>query len=164
MDCARRVEEVCARYDFAYYGEWGTIIRGWCAGGTDGAEQINAALRRLRAQGALARLPYYQALLAETLLGAGHSDAAGAVLDAARARAAVHDDRWWLPELWRLDALRHSGMVRDQLLRNAIAVAEQQGSPVLLERAANDLRTPLGLTSRSKSSRPGDSPREGKPR
>ena len=57
----------------------------------------------------MARHPYYLSLLAETLLSAGQADAAGAVLESARAAAAVHDDRWWLPELYRLDARRSRG-------------------------------------------------------
>ena len=39
----------------------------------------------------------------------GQGEAAGVVLDAARTAAAVHQDRWWLPELYRLDAQRQPG-------------------------------------------------------
>ena len=139
LEFARRVQEICARYDFAYYGNWGLILAGWCTGGSDGADQIRDGLRRLRDQGALARQPYYLALLAETLISAGQHDAAGAVLEAARAAAAVHDDRWWVPELWRLDARRHQGPAGEELLRRAIALAERHGSQALLRRATNDL-------------------------
>jgi predicted ATPase len=139
MEFARRVQEICARYDFAYYGNWGLILAGWCTGGDEGAGQIRDGLRRLRDQGALARQPYYLALLAETLLAAGQADAAGAVLESARAAAAVHDDRWWLPELYRLDARRRRGPAAEDLIRRAIALAEQQGSAALVGRAAADL-------------------------
>ena len=114
MEFARRVREICARYEFAYYGNWGLILAGWCTGGTAGADQIRDGLRRLRDQGALARQPYYLSLLAETLLSAGQRDAAGAVLESARAAAAVHDERWWLPELYRLDARRHRGAAAER--------------------------------------------------
>jgi tetratricopeptide (TPR) repeat protein len=139
LEFARRVREICDRYEFAYYGHWGLILAGWCAGGTAGADQIRDGLRRLRDQGALARQPYYLSLLAQTLLSAGQRDAAGAVLESARAAAAVHDERWWLPELYRLDARRHRGAAAADLLRRAITLAEQQGAVVLARRAAEDL-------------------------
>jgi ATP/maltotriose-dependent transcriptional regulator MalT len=94
MEFASRTQEICARYEFAYYGNWGLILAGWCTGGSDGAGQIREGLRRLRDQGALARQPYYLALLAETLISAGQADAAGPVLESAFAAAAAHDDRW----------------------------------------------------------------------
>jgi hypothetical protein len=136
---AERVLEICARYDFAYYGNWGLILAGWCAGGGDGAGRIREGLRRLREQGALARQPYYLGLLAETLIAAGQEHAADAVLDAARAAAAAHDDRWWLPELLRLAARCRRGEARATLLRRAVALAREQGSAALLRRATADL-------------------------
>lgn len=136
---ASRVTEICARYEFAYYGDWGLILGGWCRGGIEGADQIRKGLAKLRDQGAMARQPYYLALLAETLIAAGQSDAARAVLESARSAAAVHDDRWWLPELYRLDAKRSRGPAADRLLRRAIALAKEQGSLALLRRATDDL-------------------------
>jgi predicted ATPase len=140
------VQEICARYDFAYYGNWAPILAGWCTGGQDGAEQIRAGLGQLRDQGAMARHPYYLSLLAETLMSAGQPGAAGAVLESARAAAAVHDDRSWLPELYRLDGLRTPGPAGMDLLGRAVAVAEQQGSQALLRRATEELarRAPAG--------------------
>jgi DNA-binding SARP family transcriptional activator len=136
---ARQVQEICARYDFAYYGNWGLILDGWCQGGTDGAGQIRAGLARLRDQGALARQPYYLGLLADTLLRSGQGDAAGVVLNTARAAAAIHQDRWWLPELYRLDARRQPGPAGTGLLDRAIALAGEHGSRALAARAARDL-------------------------
>ena len=146
LEYARRVQEICARYDFAYYGNWAPILAGWCTGGQDGAEQIRAGLGQLRDQGAMARHPYYLSLLAETLMSAGQPGAAGAVLKSARAAAAVHDDRSWLPELYRLDGLRTPGPAGMDLLGRAVAVAEQQGSQALLRRATEELarRAPAG--------------------
>jgi len=135
---AGRVREICSRYDFAYYGNWGLILGGWSAGGAAGADQIRQGLGHLRDQGALARQPYYLALLAETLLAAGKCDEAGAVLESAQASAAV-SDRWWLPELYRLDARRRRGAAAADLLRRAAGVAGQQGAVALARRAADDL-------------------------
>ena len=138
VEFARRVQEICARYDFGYYGHWGLILGGWCAGGRAGADQIRQGLGRLRDQGALARQPYYLGLLAETLLDAGQPEAAGAVLESARVAAAI-SDRWWLAELYRLDARRHRGAAAAALLRRAADIAEQQGAMALVRRAADDL-------------------------
>ena len=139
LQCVRRLEDLCTRYDFAYYREWATVLQGWFSGGIDGADQIRGAVGRLRKQGALVRHPYYLSLLAETLINVGRTDAAGAVLDAAKAAAAAHEDRWWVPELWRLDARRHPGPRGEGLLRRAIALADEQHSPNLRLRAAADL-------------------------
>jgi predicted ATPase len=138
LEYAERVREICGRYEIAYYGEWGMILAGWCAGGADGAALIRQGLGNLRDQGALARHPYYLALLAETLLSAGQADTAAAVLESARAAAAVHDDRWWLPELYRLSA-RCRGTEPAGALARAVALAEQQGAVALARRAAADL-------------------------
>jgi DNA-binding SARP family transcriptional activator len=139
LESARRAREICDRYEFAYYGHWGQILAGWCAGGTEGARQIREGLRRLRDQGALARQPYYLSLLARTLLSAGQRDAASAVLESARAAAAVHEDRWWLPEIYRLEARQRGGAAAMDLLRRATTLAEQQGAVALARRAAGDL-------------------------
>jgi DNA-binding SARP family transcriptional activator/tetratricopeptide (TPR) repeat protein len=136
---ASRVTEICARYEFAYYDNWGVILGGWCRGGQAGADQIRRGLTRLRDQGSMARQPYYLSLLAETLISAGQDDAAGAVLESARSAAAVHDDRWWLPELYRLDARRSRGPAGERLLRRAAELAEEQGAVALLRRATDDL-------------------------
>ncbi len=136
---ASRVTEICARYEFAYYDNWGLILAGWSRGGQAGADQIRRGLARLRDQGSMARHPYYLSLLAETLISAGQPDAAGAVLESARAAAAVHDDRWWLPELYRLDARRSRGPARERLLRRAAELAQEQGAVALLRRATDDL-------------------------
>ena len=139
LQCVRRLEDLCTRYDFAYYREWATVLQGWFSGGIDGADQIRGAVGRLRKQGALVRHPYYLSLLAETLINVGRTDAAGAVLDAAKAAAAAHEDRWWVPELWRLDARRHPGPRGEGRLRRATALADEQHSPNLRLRAAADL-------------------------
>jgi DNA-binding SARP family transcriptional activator/tetratricopeptide (TPR) repeat protein len=140
LEFATRVREICTRYGFAYYGNWGVILAGWCSGGTDGAEQIREGLGHLRDQGSLVRHPYYLALLAETLLAAGKDDSAGAVLESARVAAEMHADNWWLPELYRLGARRHrDDAAAGDLLRSAIAVAEQHGSVALASRAGADL-------------------------
>jgi hypothetical protein len=52
IEFARRTRDICSRYHFVYYGNWGLILEGWCAGGPEGARQIRDGLSRLREQGA----------------------------------------------------------------------------------------------------------------
>ena len=72
--------------------------------GTPAPRASSEGLAALRAQGAYARQPYYLSLLAETLLDAGETGRAGAVLDDALGAATERDDLWWMPELLRLKA------------------------------------------------------------
>ena len=58
----------------------------------------------LAADGAFARQPYWLALLADLLDGAGARDEARSTLDAAAADARARDDVWWLPEVLRMRA------------------------------------------------------------
>ena len=129
MEFARRVQEICARYDFAYYGNWGLILAGWCAGGP------RAPTRSARAWAACAtraRWPASRTTWAcwrRPCWLAGQPDAAGAVLESARVAAAIHDDRWWLPELYRLDARRHRGAAAAALLRQAVGPSPSSRAP-----------------------------------
>jgi len=133
-DFAERTRQLCARYHFAYYGEWGTIVQGWCLGGHAGIDQINQGLQALRAQGALVRQPYYLGLLADALLRMGNTDQAGATVDAALSAAADHADRWWVPELWRLKSLTCDGDQRAESIGRAMAAADRDGSRALRDR------------------------------
>ncbi len=131
--------EICTRYDFAYYQEWGALLSGWCLGGDSGAARIREALDALQAQGAYARRPYYLSLLAETLLDAGETDRAGAVLADALGAATERDDLWWTPELLRLKARAAEPAQRSDLLQQARSTASWHGSVTLLERIDADL-------------------------
>jgi len=136
---AARTVELCRRYGFAYYGEWAAILSGWCLGGEAGIATIRTGLDHLDDQGAFARRPYYLALLARTLVGAGRGDDASAVLDAAHTAALTRHDLWWLPEVLRLQAGQATGHRRTQLLERAVACAQEQGSTALIHRATADL-------------------------
>ncbi|QJY47105.1 BTAD domain-containing putative transcriptional regulator [Pseudonocardia broussonetiae] len=131
--------ELCRRYGFAYYLHWATMLDGWLTGGEAGAARIEEGLDGLRSLGAHTRMPYWLALLAQTLLGAGRRDAARAVLDAARSSAEQRDDLWWLPEVLRLMAGLESGPTAVGLLRHAVDLAAAQGSRTLHARCCSDL-------------------------
>jgi len=135
---AGRTVELCDRYGFAYYREWGVILHGWAHGGSVGVEAIRDALRSLDEQGAYARRPYYLSLLAQTLVDEGRRDEGAAALDAAHAAAAARHDVWWLPEILRAQAsLGDAALARDRL-RDAHALALRHGSTMLAARIEAD--------------------------
>ncbi len=133
------LHELCRRHDIAYYGEWAVILEGWASGGESGAAGIRRGIDRLQAQGAYARMPYWLALLAETLTGCGRAGAARAVLDAALVAAQERADRWWLPDVMRLRANLDPGRAGVDLLRRAADLADAQSSPALAGRIQADL-------------------------
>jgi hypothetical protein len=139
LELSQEVREFSARYEVAYYQHWGEVLEGWLRGGDEGAALIGEGIRRLRERGVASRLPYYLALLAETLIDAGREAEAAAVLAEARQLAAHHADRWWLPELWRLGARLHPGPDGDGQLERALDVARDHGSASLAVRAGADL-------------------------
>jgi DNA-binding SARP family transcriptional activator len=133
------LRELCRRHDIAYYGEWGMVIEGWATGGESGVTDIRRGIERLQSQGAYARMPYWLALLAETLVSCGHRGAARAALDAALVSAKQRADRWWLPEVMRQRARLEPGPAGVDLLRRAAELADAQSSPALAARARADL-------------------------
>lgn len=138
-DAASELIETCQRYSFGFYGEWGVVVDGWLKGGEAGAELIRQGIDKLRSAGQLARMPYWLYLLADVTGRAGHTDAARAILDAARIEAEQRDERWWLPELLRAGAqlLRTDAAVPQ--LRRAALLAKSQHSRTLQARCEADL-------------------------
>lgn len=138
-ELAASVRAVCDRYGFGFYGEWGRILEGRVTGGARGEALIRQGIDRLRAAHAEVRLPFNRALLAEVLIESERRDEASRVLAEARSLADARGDRWWLAELWRLDAGLHPGPDGEAMLRRAEAIARDQGSRALELRAAIDL-------------------------
>lgn len=125
---------LCRRFDIAYYGQWGEILRGWLVGGPQGTAQIRAGIASLREHDALARMPYWLSLLAGNLSAEGDAKGACAVLDAALATAEQHHDAWWLPEVLRLRAGFAGPHERLAMLQRARVLASAQGSVALLRK------------------------------
>lgn len=138
-DRAAEGRDLCARYGFAYYGDCARVLEGWATGGAAGEVRIRQALDRLRGQHAGARSPFYLALLADVLTGQGRTAEARRVLASARSVAGTHGDRWWLPELWRLEARLLPRGERQPVLAEALRAAREQGSRALELRAATDV-------------------------
>ncbi|MDJ0315117.1 AAA family ATPase [Arthrobacter sp. H35-D1] len=128
---AAELETLCTRYKFAYYGQWGAILRGWLTGSEKGSAIIGTAIRELRAAQALARMPYWQCLLAQTQQECGKTREAGAVLAAAESFAHQNFDVWWLPEVLRQRALLAEPAAAQLLLGRAEKLADEQHNPTL---------------------------------
>ena len=138
-ELATSVRALCDRYGFVYYGDWCRILDGWVTGGARGEALIRQGIDRLRTLHAEARLPFYLSLLAEVLIDSGRPAEASRVLAGARSLAEAHGDRWWLAELWRLDAGLHPGPEGEAMLERAATIAREQGSRALELRAVTDL-------------------------
>jgi DNA-binding SARP family transcriptional activator len=134
------LRELCDRYGFAYYREWGLILDGWSRPDEAGIALARRGIDNLRDQNAFARMPYWLSLLADLLARNGQPIAARASLDAALTAGRAHDDLWWLPEVMRMraayDTEPDTGLAR---LRAAADLAAGHGSVALLRGCQDDL-------------------------
>jgi tetratricopeptide (TPR) repeat protein len=133
------LRELCDRYGFAYYGEWGLILDGWSAAGQPGLDRARLGISNLKSQGAFARMPYWLALLADLLARNHQPGEARATLDAAIAAAQARDDVWWLAEVMRMRAAHDDEPAAVSRLRSAAQIAAAHGSTALLRRCQDDL-------------------------
>ena len=139
---AQAAIELCERYGFAYYGEWGRILLALHdrnVPGSNSVSRIEAALESLRSIGAELRRPHYLAILAQTHLAGGDHDRARSILGAAVATANAQEDVYWLPEIHRLSAELGPESGREAMLRTALDLARSHGSRSLALRAAVSL-------------------------
>ncbi|HEV8403395.1 MAG TPA: hypothetical protein VGQ31_10215, partial [Candidatus Limnocylindrales bacterium] len=144
---ARAAIELCERYGFAYYGEWGQILLAWHDRGdpaSNAAARIEVALEGLRSIGAEFRRPLYLAILAETHQAAGDLDRARSILSAALVTALANEDVSWLPEIHRLTAEMGPPASREATLRTALDLARSHGSRSLALRAGISLARHVG--------------------
>jgi len=150
------LRELCGRYEFGYYREWGLILDGWSATSDRDGRATRLAeegVANLKAQGAFARRPYWLSLLADLLARQGRPTAARATLDAALTAARIHDDLWWLPEVMRMRASFDPPEGAVARLCAAADLASSQGSIALVRRCEADLR--------DRGGRPRNAPAEG---
>ena len=133
------LRELCDRYDFAYYREWGLILDGWSAADQSGPGLAQRGIDNLKSQGSFARMPYWLSLLADLSARDSRPGTARATLDAALAGGHARDDVWWLPEVMRMRAAyddEHAAIAR---LLSAAQLASGHGSVALLRRCERDL-------------------------
>ena len=135
------LRELCDRYDFAYYREWGLILDGWSAADQSGIGLARRGIDNLKSQGSFARMPYWLSLLAELSARVDRPGSARATLDAALAAGRAHDDVWWLPEVMRMRAVYDEEQAAVARLLAAVQMASEQGSVALLRRCEHDLGT-----------------------
>ena len=133
------LRELCDRYDFAYYREWGLILDGWSAADQTGTGLAQRGIDNLKSQGSFARMPYWLSLLADLSARDSRPGAARATLDAALAAGRVHDDVWWLPEVMRMRAAYDEEQAAVARLLAAAQLASEHGSVALLRRCERDL-------------------------
>jgi DNA-binding SARP family transcriptional activator len=131
--------ELCDRYGFAYYREWGLILDGWWRADEPGVGLARQGIGNLKSQGALTRMPYWLSLLADLQARNNRPDAAQATLDAALAGAQAREDLWWLPEVMRMRAALDDEQAAVVRLRSAAQLAAAHGSIGLLRRCQQDL-------------------------
>ena len=103
-DTVGELRDLCGRYGFAYYREWGLVLDGWSRTDGPGVDLARRGIGNLRSEGSFARMPYWLSLLADLLARGDQPGAARAALDAALVAGHTHDDRWWLPEVMRMRA------------------------------------------------------------
>jgi len=134
------LRNLCDRYGFAYYCEWGLVLQGWLQEGEAGTALTERGIDRLRSEGSFARMPYWLSLLADQLDRAGQRQRARSILDAAAASAEARSDVWWLPEVQRQRATYddHEADVVPRLCA-AADLASRHGSIALLRRCQHDL-------------------------
>ena len=133
------LRELCDRYDFAYYREWGLILDGWSAGDQSATRLVQRGIDNLKSQGSFARMPYWLSLLADVSARDNRPDAAQATLDAALTAGRAHDDVWWLPEVMRMRAAHDEEQAGVARLLSAAQMASKHGSVALLRRCERDL-------------------------
>ncbi len=138
-DAVRALRELCDRYGFAYYREWGLVLEGWSRSDGLGIALARQGIGNLRAEGSFARMPYWLSLLADLLARADQPAAARATLDAALADGQARGESWWLPEVMRMRAAYDEERAGIARLRAAAQMASDHGSVALLRRCRHDL-------------------------
>jgi predicted ATPase len=135
-------------HGFPYYLAWAEVLRGWSraaqGAGEEGIAEIRGGIEVLQRTAGV-RLPYYRFLLAEACGWSGRIEEGLLILADAFAEVAKTEERWWEPELHRLqgeflrsEALNHRAEA-ESCFRTAIEIARRQRAKSLELRAAVSL-------------------------
>ncbi|MEJ2668640.1 MAG: hypothetical protein P8Z81_16365 [Deinococcales bacterium] len=140
---ARATVDICDKHGFAYYVHWGRLLAAWAELGamTDPrVSRMTAAIAGMEAEGAAVRRPFYLSVQAMALARAGRDQDARAALAEAQARVEATEERWWTPELIRLQGLlAPTEEARLACLRGAVARGLELRARPLAARAAVSL-------------------------
>ncbi len=136
LDLSREAVGLCGRHGFSYYLAMANVLGGWAAAAEgdapEGLAQLRAGLEELRRLKAELRLPFYFALLAETLQRAGQSGEAMASIATGFAFAGKNSEQWAVPELHRIEGNLLKAQQKSKLARasfeRGLEAARQVGS------------------------------------
>jgi class 3 adenylate cyclase/predicted ATPase len=135
-------------HNFEYWRAAALMVQGWALteqGLLDNAIiRLREGLTGLRASGGKVTMPYYMAMLADTLRKASRSEEALVLLKEAQAILEETGENWWEPELLRLNAevmveLAGRKSEAEVFLQRALAIAHERGAKSLELRAATSL-------------------------
>lgn len=153
LACAERAIQVCEASGFAVWLAHARIMHGWAIAHLgrpqDGLAEIVAAYRLWTSTGAVVTCAFYLALQAQAQALAGAPQQGLALLQQAYATATQHGERYFEPELCRLqgellihpqhpDRLHNQDQARDWFER-ALAVAQDLQMPAFATRAMHSL-------------------------
>jgi adenylate cyclase len=153
---AEAVIDLADRHDFAYWGPWGHVVRGWArvmtGEGIAGAEEIQSGREAYRATGAGLMCPYFLGLQADALRRVGRFGEGLAAVDEALELSEAGHIRFYEPELHcvRAELLGAAGASADEriaCLRQALAEADAQAA------RSHELRALTALCRELKGSR-----------
>jgi DNA-binding SARP family transcriptional activator/predicted ATPase len=136
LERGREAVDLCSSHGFAYYLAMANILTGWATAtegnAPAGLTQLREGLEGMRCLGAELRLPYYFALLAETLKLAGLVGEAFASLSTGFAFSSKNGEEWPVAELHRVqgDLLAAEGKreAAHASFRRGIDAARRSGS------------------------------------
>jgi len=141
-----QVVAVTTEQGFPVWRAHGTIFRGWVKvknGDAEGISLLRSGLSAYRTTGAEAWTPHFFALLAGACEIAGKAEEAVSLLDDALQIVKKTGQRWLVAELNRLKGkllLRQGHLeAAEQLYRNALSIAQEQGAKLWELRAAVSL-------------------------
>ncbi|MEO8052658.1 MAG: AAA family ATPase [Acidobacteriota bacterium] len=136
LEQGREAVDLCTRHGFVYYLAMANVLAGWAEAAegnvATGLTQIREGLDTMRRLGAEIRLPYFFALLAETLGRAGLVGEALASLSTGFAFASKNHEEWTVAELHRVQGLLLSAEGKDEPARasfqKGLEAARRSGS------------------------------------
>lgn len=131
--------ELCGRFGFAYYREWGVVLDGWMRGGESGTRTTRRGIDTLKKARSIVRMPYWLSLLADLLARDDRPDSARATLDAALVDGRARQELWWIPEVMRMRAAYDRPDEAVARLQAAVELARAHGSLAHVRRCERDL-------------------------
>jgi predicted ATPase len=134
---------------FPFWAAYGTSLRGWALAmwgqGAEGMAQVRQGIDAGRATGAMLRVPYFCALLAEVAAHLGHPEDGLQALAEAHILMEQQEERWWSAEVARLRGVLLLQQTMPQQaeaeawLQRALNIARAQQAKSLELRAAMSL-------------------------